>query len=78
MKSIKRILATALMLAMVFTLLGGSLSVSAAASVTCTSTTVVVDDDFDFIHCFCLAFLLFYYWNENSAFSNAQTVRRRR
>ena len=46
MKSIKRILATALMLAMVFTLLGGSLSVSAAASVTCTSTTVVVDDDF--------------------------------
>ena len=46
MKSIKRILATALMLAMVFTLLGGSLSVSAAASVTCTTTTVVVDDDF--------------------------------
>lgn len=46
MKSIKRILATALMLAMVFTLLGGTFSVSAASAVTCTSSTIVVDDDF--------------------------------
>ncbi len=46
MKSIKRILATALMLAMVFTLLGSSFMVSAASSVTCTDKLIVVDDDF--------------------------------
>ncbi|MBQ6947503.1 MAG: hypothetical protein IJN42_05595, partial [Clostridia bacterium] len=46
MKSIKRILATALMLVMVFTLLGGTLSVSAASDVTCTDSIIVVDDDF--------------------------------
>lgn len=46
MKSIKRILATALMLAMVFTLLGSTFTVSAASTVNCTDSIIVVDDDF--------------------------------
>ncbi len=46
MKSIKRILATTLMLVMVFTLVMGTFSVSAAAAVTCADNLIVVDDDF--------------------------------
>ncbi len=46
MKSIKRILATALMLVMIVSLFSGAFSVSAASDVTCTGNLVVVDDDF--------------------------------
>ncbi len=46
MKSIKRILTIVLTLAMVFTTVMGTFSVSAAAGVTCSQDVVVVDDDF--------------------------------
>lgn len=46
MKSIKRILATILMLVLVSTLVMGTFSVSAAAAVTCSDKLIVVDDDF--------------------------------
>jgi len=48
MKSIKRIMATFLMLVMVFTMVVGTFSVSAAAGVTCADNLIVVDDDFSY------------------------------
>ncbi|MBR5783447.1 MAG: S-layer homology domain-containing protein [Clostridia bacterium] len=46
MKSIKRLMATVLMLVMVFTMAMGTFVVSVSAAVTCTKALIVVDDDF--------------------------------